>query len=117
MERKDSDNARAEQARNESPFLSTTQAGSYVGLSRRTLEKMRTTGNGPVYRKHGRYVRYHIADLDAWSTARRKNSTSDYGVEALPTPTKRPSSEKSAPPSDQRKGTARKGLKGDRSHA
>jgi excisionase family DNA binding protein len=67
----------ADQARKESPFLTTTQAGTYVGLSRRTLEKMRTTGNGPVYRKHGRYVRYHIADLDAWSTSRQKHSTSE----------------------------------------
>ena len=67
----------ADQARKDSPFLTTTQAGTYVGLSRRTLEKMRTTGNGPVYRKHGRYVRYHIADLDAWSTSRQKHSTSE----------------------------------------
>ncbi|MDB6083470.1 MAG: hypothetical protein JWN43_1351 [Gammaproteobacteria bacterium] len=69
--------ARAEQARKTSPFLSTTQAAYYVGLSRRTLEKMRTTGRGPKYRKHGRYVRYHIDDLESWSTARAKGSTSD----------------------------------------
>ncbi len=47
------------------------------GLSFPTLEKMRLTGNGPRFRKHGRYVRYHIADLDAWSEGRQKNSTSD----------------------------------------
>ena len=58
---------RAAKAKKGSPFLSTAQAAHYVGLSRRTLEKMRTTGGGPKYRKHGRYVRYHIADLDAWS--------------------------------------------------
>jgi excisionase family DNA binding protein len=69
--------AQPDQARKESPFLTTTQAGTYVGLSRRTLEKMRTTGNGPAYRKHGRYVRYHIDDLDAWSSSRCKNSTSE----------------------------------------
>jgi excisionase family DNA binding protein len=68
---------RADQARKQSPFLTSEQAATYVGLSRRTLEKMRTTGDGPVYRKHGRYVRYHIADLDAWSTARSQSSTSD----------------------------------------
>ena len=71
-----------DQARKRSPFLTTTDAGTYVGLSRRTLEKMRTTGNGPIYRKHGRYVRYHIADLDAWSTSRRKNSTSEEDASA-----------------------------------
>lgn len=68
--------ARAADAKNRSPFLSTPQAAHYVSLSRRTLEKMRSSGGGPEYRKHGRYVRYHIDDLDAWSDARRKHSTS-----------------------------------------
>jgi excisionase family DNA binding protein len=60
-----------------SPFLTTKQAGVYVGLSGRTLEKMRCAGGGPEYRKHGRYVRYHIEALDAWSTAHTQRSTSD----------------------------------------
>ena len=68
---------RAAKARKGSPFLSTAQAAHYVGLSRRTLEKMRTVGGGPKYRKHGRYVRYHIDDLDGWSTSRAKLSTCD----------------------------------------
>jgi excisionase family DNA binding protein len=72
----DDEGARATRARNASPFLSTAQAAFYVGLSRRTLEKMRVTGGGPKYRKHGRYVRYHIDDLNAWSEARSKVSTS-----------------------------------------
>lgn len=70
MEPDDTDNARAEQARKGSPFLTTEQAARYVKLARRTLEKMRFEGVGPRYRKHVRYVRYHIADLDAWSNAR-----------------------------------------------
>lgn len=73
----ESDNSRAEQARKGSPFLNTAQAAHYVGLSHRTLEKFRTTGRGPAYRKHGSYVRYHIADLDAWSKGQAKESTSD----------------------------------------
>ncbi len=68
--------ARTARAKQASPFLATAQAAFYVGLSRRTLEKMRITGGGPDYRKHGRYVRYHIDDLDAWSEAHRKTSTS-----------------------------------------
>jgi Helix-turn-helix domain len=66
------ENGRAARARKGSPFLSTAQAAHYVGLSRRTLEKMRTVGGGPKYRKHGRYVRYHIDDLEIWSAARTK---------------------------------------------
>ena len=73
----DDENARAELARRGSPFLNTAQAAHYVGLSHRTLEKFRTTGRGPAYRKHGRYVRYHIADLDVWSKGQARESTSD----------------------------------------
>src|SRR3546814_5968196 len=63
---------RAANAKKGSPFLDTAQAAHYVGLSRRTLEKMRVAGGGPKFRKHGRYVRYHIDDLDDWSSARAK---------------------------------------------
>ena len=73
----DDDNIRAANAKKGSPFLNTDQAAFYVGLSRRTLEKMRTAGGGPQYRKHGRYVRYHIADLEAWSKNSGKASTSE----------------------------------------
>ena len=66
-------------------------------MSRRTLEKMRTEGDGPAYRKHGRYVRYHIADLDAWSTARRTNSTSEYGGHTQPALRKHPSQKPKSP--------------------
>jgi len=61
------DNSLAAQAKKGSPFLNTDQAAFYVSLSRRTLEKMRREDRGPPFRKHGRYVRYHIADLIAWS--------------------------------------------------
>ena len=71
--------SRAAEARKGSPFLSTLEAAFYLGLSFRTLEKMRLTGNGPRFRKHGRFVRYHIADLDTWSEGRRHSSTSDEG--------------------------------------
>jgi hypothetical protein len=38
---------------------------------------MRVDGRGPAYRKHGRYVRYHIEDLVAYSEASKRRSTSD----------------------------------------
>ena len=65
------------------PFLDTKLAAVYVRLSPRTLERMRYAGGGPRYRKHGRYVRYHIADLDAWSAGRARTSTG--GAEAAAT--------------------------------
>jgi len=113
MQSGNTDTFRVERTRKESPFLTTTQAGTYVGLSRRTLEKMRTAGTGPAYRKHGRYVRYHIADLDAWSAARRKNSTSEYGDYPPSARRKRPAAKKDRPNSQQRKGAG----KGPRAHA
>ncbi|MDE2167764.1 MAG: helix-turn-helix domain-containing protein [Alphaproteobacteria bacterium] len=73
----DDDATRAVNAKKGSPFLSTKQAAYYIGLSPRTLERMRRTGEGPRYRKHGRYVRYHIAELDAWSDSRAKSRTTD----------------------------------------
>lgn len=58
---------RAFRAKKGSPFLSTEQAAFYLGLSPRKLQQMRRLGNGPLVRRHGRFVRYHIDDLEAWS--------------------------------------------------
>jgi excisionase family DNA binding protein len=58
------------------PFLTTKQAAHYLGLSFRTLEKMRMSASGPSYRRHGRYIRYHIDDLDIWSKGRGGMSAS-----------------------------------------
>ena len=55
-DKNDSGATRAARAKKGSPFLNTAQAAFYVGLSQRTLEKMRLTGGGPRFRKHGRYV-------------------------------------------------------------
>ena len=59
--------ARAARAKKGSPFLSTEQAAFYLGLSARKLQAMRACQTGPAFRRHSRYVRYHIDDLDAWS--------------------------------------------------
>ena len=63
------DIVRAARARTTSPFLDTRQAAHYLGLSPRHLERMRSRGEGPPFRRHSRFVRYHIDDLDAWSRA------------------------------------------------
>lgn len=59
--------ARAARAKKGCPFLTTAQAAFYLGLTARKLERMRAAGTGPVFRRHSRYVRYHIDELDAWS--------------------------------------------------
>jgi hypothetical protein len=63
----DDEIARATRARKGTPFLSTEQAGFYLGLSARKMQALRAEGAGPRFRRHSRYVRYHIDDLDAWS--------------------------------------------------
>jgi excisionase family DNA binding protein len=59
------------------PFLTTREAATWLRLTPNTLEKWRVQGGGPAYRKHGRYVRYHLEDLVAWSEANKRRSTSD----------------------------------------
>ena len=73
------DNAslRAEHARRRGPFLNTAQAAYYLSLSPRQLERLRTRGGGPAFRRHCRYVCYHIDDLIDWS---RETRTSQLHV-------------------------------------
>lgn len=73
----ENDTIRAANAKIGSPFLTTGQAAFYLSLSSLTLEKMRRKNRGPHFRKHGRFIRYHIADLDEWSAAHRHNWTGE----------------------------------------
>jgi predicted DNA-binding transcriptional regulator AlpA len=57
--------------------LRTGPAAEYVGLSERTLEKLRVIGGGPRYAKLGRAVVYDTADLDRWVEERQRTSTSE----------------------------------------
>jgi hypothetical protein len=52
-------------------YLNCDQAGAHLKLSPRTLEKLRTIGGGPRFRKLDRRV------VDAWADARACESTSD----------------------------------------
>ncbi|MCK9202431.1 MAG: helix-turn-helix domain-containing protein [Gallionella sp.] len=59
----------------ESKYLDRTEAAGYLtalGLrvSKNTLQKMVTTGGGPVYRRFGLRAVYLTADLDAWAQAK-----------------------------------------------
>lgn len=61
---------RAQAARATNPFLTAKQAAFHLGLAYSTLKAMRAAGSGPSCRLHGRTWRYHINDIEAWSTAR-----------------------------------------------
>ena len=75
----------AEKAANLPPrYLRTEEAARFLGLSERTLEKHRTYGTGPTYRKLGGRVVYSIEDLQAWANRGAVTSTSDPAGSILP---------------------------------
>jgi len=56
-------------------------AGRYLGgerdpVSERTLQRWRLEGVGPKFLKLGRLVRYRKSDLESWSDAQLRSSTS-----------------------------------------
>ena len=63
-----------------SRFLRTPEAARFLSLSGRTIEKHRTYGTGPKYRKIGGRVVYALEDLKAWADMGAKTSTSDPGT-------------------------------------
>ena len=65
-------------------FLRTKEAAEFLGLSARTLEKHRTYGTGPAYRKLGGRVVYAIDDLKAWADRGAVTSTADPRGLCLP---------------------------------
>lgn len=78
----------------EQRLLTTNQAAERLGLSRRTLESWRLTGNGPQFRRIGpRLVRYDSVDLQAFVDAQVQRSTSDPGGPAREARTDKPGAE------------------------
>ena len=61
-------------------YMNTKQAAKFLGMGRRTLDRLRMTGDGPPYFKFGHSVRYSRTELQAWAQTRRRVSTSDDGT-------------------------------------
>ena len=59
-----------------SAVLNTEQAAAYLGLAKSTLEKLRIYGDGPMYLKYSKAVRYLLEDLEFWLARRRAANTS-----------------------------------------
>ena len=66
--------------RDHTTYLDTRAAAAHLGLSPRTLDRYRVSGEGPEFYKLGSRVRYRLADLEAWAETRRRRSTSDEGL-------------------------------------
>ena len=65
-------------------YLRTKEAAEFLSLSARTLEKHRTYGTGPAYRKLGGRVVYAVNDLETWAERGAVTSTSDPRGQVLP---------------------------------
>ncbi len=63
----------------ERTLLNTEQTAQRLGLSPRTLERYRVTGEGPEYLKMGHAVRYTASALKRWLKGCTRRSTSDDG--------------------------------------
>jgi len=61
--------------------LGTHDAARFLGISARTAEKWRLTGEGPPFLKIGRRVLYDLGDLEEYLASCRRRSTSDPGPE------------------------------------
>ena len=63
--------------RKEANYLDTREAAAWLGLSPKTLERYRVSGEGPVFHRFGARVRYLLEDLEEWASARRWTSTTE----------------------------------------
>ena len=62
---------------NGSQYFSTREAAAWLGLSPRTLDRYRVSGDGPAFQRLGSRVRYLAADLEAWASAQRLSTLDD----------------------------------------
>ena len=53
-----------------SAFINTAQAAAYIGSSPGVLLNWRSQRRGPRYHGSNDFVRYRLADLDTWMSAR-----------------------------------------------
>lgn len=60
-------------------YLSVREVPAHYPTTKSSLDKWRTTGEGPPFVRIGkRRIAYDIADLDAYFAARKHQSTSEY---------------------------------------
>ena len=66
-----------------SRYLTNEEAAEFLRLSPRTLEKHRTIGGGPRFRRFCGRIFYAIQDLEAWAESRSFEMTSQPEYLAL----------------------------------
>ncbi len=58
-----------------SQLLNEREAAEYLNMSCSFLKAARCRGNGPIFRKLSRSIRYLISDLDRWVEASGRQNT------------------------------------------
>ena len=58
-------------------LLTGDMAATYLGLTKRTLERWRVNGSGPKFVKVGKKILYRPSDLEAWMTTRTFANTAE----------------------------------------
>lgn len=64
----------------EDTYLSTRQAAAYLGLSPRTLDRYRVSGEGPDFHRFGGRILYRKTDIEHWAAERRVSSASEEDI-------------------------------------
>lgn len=59
-------------------YVNEKEAAQYIGLSVKTLQRMRVQGNGIPFIKAGARILYDMSDLDTFMQDRKIQSTSTY---------------------------------------
>ena len=65
-------------------YLNTLEAAAYLGVSDKTLLKLRHAGGGPPYATLGRRVIYDVRDLDKWVADRKRRFTGESADDERP---------------------------------
>ncbi len=63
-------------------YLRSKEAGKYLGLSHKTLDKWRVSGRGPQFHKIGGKIRYVLDDLEEFAAKSVYPHTSACGLRA-----------------------------------
>lgn len=59
-------------------LLTTEETSDYLQVSTKTLERMRTSGSGPKFKKIGRRVVYSTNDIEDWLKIQTFQSTAQF---------------------------------------
>jgi hypothetical protein len=58
-------------------FIDEVEVARILGVSLRTVQRMRELGGGPIYFKFRQAVRYTLSDVRPWVEAHRRHSTAE----------------------------------------